>query len=89
MFYLVTKDDESEIVDVVDVVLCYIDSIHVHENVSYHDHGRLVIIPSLVEGLKKIVVEGTKDFISDLQISNTKVRGKLDSQCFILTFDSR
>ena len=53
---LVSENDESKVVDVVDIILLDIDPVHVHEDVTDHDHRCLVVIPGLVQCLKEVVV---------------------------------
>lgn len=47
---------------------------HVHEDVSDHDHGCLVVVPGLVEGLQEVVVEGVQHVLSNLR--NTQAEEK-------------
>ena len=44
-----------------------ITSYHVHENISNHDHARLMIIPCRVQGLKEVVVQRLQDVASNLE----------------------
>jgi len=46
--YLVSKNDEAEVVNIIHFILQDVDSVHIHENVSNHYHGCLMIIPCLV-----------------------------------------
>lgn len=57
MSYLITKDYQSKVIHIVYIILLDIDPVHVHQDVSNHDHGCLVIVPSLVQCLKEVVVK--------------------------------
>ena len=57
----VPEEDQAEVVDVLTVVLLHVHPIHVHENVSDHDHGGLVVVPDRVEGLQEVVVDRGHD----------------------------
>ena len=43
--HLVPEENQSQVVDVLAVVLLHINSVHVHENITDHDHGGLVVAP--------------------------------------------
>lgn len=36
--YLIPEQYKTQIIDIIETTLLYIDSIHVHEYVAYHDH---------------------------------------------------
>ena len=40
---------------------------HIHENISDHNHGRLVVIPARVESVQKVVVQRFYDIFTNLQ----------------------
>ena len=40
---------------------------HVHEDISYHHHRCLVVIPGSVQGLEEVVVQGVYYFNSNLK----------------------
>ena len=42
--HLVQEDDQSQVVDILAVVLLDIDPVHLHEDVSVHHHGCLVVV---------------------------------------------
>ena len=48
IFYLITKNSQSKVVNIVNIVLLNIYPIHVHEDVTNFDDGSLMIIPCLV-----------------------------------------
>ena len=62
----VSEYHKSKIVNIFTIILLHVNPVHVHENVSDHNHTSLVIIPGRIQGLKKIVVEGLEDIIPDL-----------------------
>lgn len=39
---------------------------HVHQNISYHNHRCLMIVPSVVKGLEEIIIQGGQNIHSDL-----------------------
>ena len=56
--HLVSEQNQSQVVDVLAVVLLHINSVHVHEDITDHDHGGLVVAPSCIQSLEEVVVEG-------------------------------
>ena len=56
--YFISENDEPEIVNIFTIVLLHVDSVHVHEDVSNHHHGGLVVVPGGVKGLQEVVVQG-------------------------------
>ena len=62
---LIAEGGQTEIVDVFDVVLRDVDSVHVHQYIADHDHGGVVILPRHVEGVEKVVVQGGEDVGAD------------------------
>merc|ERR1719347_348877 len=66
--HLVPEDNQPQIVDVLAVVLLHVDPVHVHENVPDHHHGGLVIIPSRVQCLQKVVVKSLQNIITHLAL---------------------
>ena len=62
---LVSERGDPEIVDVFDVILRDVDSVHVHENVADHDHGSVVILPRHVERVQKVIVQRSDDVGAD------------------------
>ena len=54
---LVSENNKSKIVNVVDIVLLNIHAIHVHQNISDHDHRSCVIVPRLIQRWQKIIVK--------------------------------
>ena len=69
--YLISEYDEPQIVDVVHVVLLNVDTVHVHQNVSDHNHGRLVVVPGLVQNLQEVVVQRREDVLTHLDRSDS------------------
>ena len=53
---VLAEEGESEVVDVVEVVLGDVNAVHVHEDVADHDHGRVVLVPRLHELSQKVAV---------------------------------
>ena len=56
--HLVPEQNQSQVVDVLTVVLLHVNSVHVHEDIPDHDHGGLVVAPSCIQSLEEVVVEG-------------------------------
>ena len=40
---------------------------HVHENISDHDHGGLVVIPCCIQSVQKVIVERSNHIFTDLK----------------------
>ena len=59
MYILFTLPEyhKPKIVHVVTVVLSDVHTIHIHEYVSDHDHGCLVIAPGPIQRLQKVVIQ--------------------------------
>ena len=48
---LVSEYDQTQIVDILAVILLDVDPVHVHENVPDHHHAGLVVVPGTVQDL--------------------------------------
>ena len=65
---LVSEDDQTQVVDILTVVLLNINSVHVHQDVSDHHHAGLVVVPGAVQGLEEVVVEALDHVVPDLAV---------------------
>ena len=55
--YLVSEDNEAQVIHIVDIILIDINPVHVHEDVSYHHHRCLMVIPSMIQSWQEVVID--------------------------------
>jgi len=62
-YNLVSEYAQSQVVDVFDFVLLDVDAVHVHQNITDHDHRCLVIFPLARQAREKVVIQRFKNIL--------------------------
>lgn len=52
---------------------------HVHEDVSDHNHGSLMVIPGLIQCLQKVIIQRVKDIFPYLKIETDQIGSMEDN----------
>lgn len=65
--HLISEYDQTQIVHIVEFILLDVDPIHIHQNITNHNHRSLMIGPNLIQFLQQIIVQTFQNVLANLK----------------------